>query len=177
MEATTRSSSAVEFHRFCSTPFLHCTARRRIRFRDLHSMPHIGHRGWGRLTSSSITTVYLSENEHMKFNDSTNNQKYLLIFESRIHFPTILTVWLKFKIESIKCKNVTFSLISLRVSKIPFIFHCMLLYLILWSPLLLYLSIIIAVTKLILLVYPFSWKENGYFIRLLTAPEPTYYIE
>ena len=62
LDVTAFSSSASGRCFFCFTPFLHCAVHQCIPFNDRHgtSMSHRGHRGWGRLPSSSTTTVSLT---------------------------------------------------------------------------------------------------------------------
>ena len=59
LEVTALSSFATNNHCFQPAPFLSCYVCRCIPFSDFHStsISHRGHRGWGRLPSSSITTV------------------------------------------------------------------------------------------------------------------------
>ena len=59
LEFTALSSSTTKWCCFRSAPFLCCALRWFSLFRDRHStsMLHRGYCGWGRLTSSSITTV------------------------------------------------------------------------------------------------------------------------
>ena len=58
LHVTALSSSARRRH-FCSAPFLHCAVRQCIPFKYRHgtSMSHRRHHRWGRLISSSITSV------------------------------------------------------------------------------------------------------------------------
>ena len=60
-----------------------------------------------------------SEQEQMRLKDYIDNGKYFMSLESKIHFQTTLTEWLTLPIYSIKCTNVTCSLILFIISKLP----------------------------------------------------------
>ena len=59
LEVTALSSSSTNHRRFLSALFLHCAVPLWDPLGDRHGsiMMHRGHRGWGGLTSSSMTTV------------------------------------------------------------------------------------------------------------------------
>ena len=59
---TSLSSSAAKRRHFLFAPRFHCAVHQCFPFSDLHGtrMSHRGHRGWGRFTYSSITTVSLT---------------------------------------------------------------------------------------------------------------------
>ena len=62
LTVTYLSSSAANISLFRSDPQVHCTVRLCVPFMELNgtSMSHRGHRGWGRSTSSRITTMSLT---------------------------------------------------------------------------------------------------------------------
>ena len=59
LDVTGLSSSAARRSCFCSAPFLHCAVHPCIplKYRNGTIISHRRHRGWGRLPSSSITTL------------------------------------------------------------------------------------------------------------------------
>ena len=109
----------------------------------------------------------------MILNDSIENGKDILKFESKINLTTILTVWLTLAVESINCTHVTLSLILLISSKLPLIFHCKILQHRHCSTSFIYLSIKIALGNFILSVHPCDWYENRDPIRLTLTPAAT----
>ena len=59
LDVTALSSSATSSRLFLCSPFVHCAVRRCILFKACHGtgMSYRGHRWWGRLPYSNITTV------------------------------------------------------------------------------------------------------------------------